>query len=116
MYVFTKCIPIFLTLTGLMFAGGQKSTTISVSAVVRPAARIEVQSATSVTVGVTMFPNVEALVWTAAGSCSAPESPQVISSSGIHHLSFSPEEGRGKNMVCLTSSDGVLRTFAPLPQ
>ena len=55
-------------------------------------------------------------VWTAAGSCEAPENPKVIPSSGFHQLSFSPEEVQGKDMVCLTSSDGVLRTSARLAQ
>jgi hypothetical protein len=109
-------ILIFVVVAGLAFAGGRKSASISVSAVVRPSARLEVQSATSVTVGVTMYPNAQALVWTAAGSCGTPESPKVIPDSGIHHLSFSPEEVQGKDLVCLTSSDGVLRTFARLPQ
>jgi hypothetical protein len=111
-----KASLIFLMMTVQIFASGQKSATLSVTAFVRPAARLEVQSATSVTVGVTMYPNAQALVWTAAGSCGAPENPKVIPSSGIHHLSFSPEEAQGKDMVCLTSSDGVLRAFARLPQ
>ena len=99
-----------------IFAGGQKSATIFVSAFVRPAARLEVKAATSVTVGVTMYPNAQAVVWMAAGTCGAPENPKIIPSSGIHDLSFSPEEAQGKNMVCLTSSDGVLRTSARLSQ
>jgi hypothetical protein len=107
---------IFLIMTVPIFAGGQKSATIFVSAIVRPAARLEVQSATSVTVGVTMYPNAQALLWTAAGSCGVPENPTVIPGSGIHHLRFSPEEVRGKNMVCLSSSDGVLHTSARLPE
>jgi len=114
--VTNKCVLIFPALAGLVLAGGQKSATISVSAVVRPAARLEVQSATSVTVGLTMYPNAQALVWTAAGSCGAPENPKVITSSGIHQLSFSQEEVQGKDMVCLTSSDGILKTSARLPQ
>lgn len=105
---------IFPALVGLLFAG-EKHAILYVSAVVRPAARIEVQSATSVTVGVTMYANAEALVWAATGSCSSPESPKVIPDSGIHQLNFSPEEIQGKNMVCLASSDGVLRTSARLP-
>jgi hypothetical protein len=111
-----KASLISLIMAAQIFAGGQKSATIFVSAVVRPAARLEVHAATSVTVGVTMYPNAQALVWTAAGSCGAPENPTVIPGSGIHHLSFSPEEVQGKNMVCLSSSDGVLHTFARLPQ
>jgi hypothetical protein len=111
-----KASLIFLIMATQMFAGRQKSATLSVSAFVRPAARLEVQSATSVTVGVTMYPNAQALVWTAAGSCAAPENPKIIPSSGIHQLSFSPEEVQGKDMVCLTTSDSVLRTFARLPQ
>jgi hypothetical protein len=107
---------IFLLTAGLACAGGRKSATLSVSAVVPPAARLEVQSATSVSVGVTMYPNAQALVWTATGSCGVPENPKVILSSGIHQLSFTPEEVQGKDMVCLTSSDGVLRTLARLPQ
>jgi hypothetical protein len=111
-----KAFPISLIMATQIFAGGQKSSTISVSAFVRPAAGLEVQTATSVTVGVTMYPNAQALVWTSAGSCGAPENPKVIPSSGIHHLSFSPEEVQGKDMVCLVSNDGVLHTFARLPQ
>jgi len=84
--------------------------------VVRPAARLEVLSASSIIVGVTMYPNAQALVWTAAGSCGAPENPKVIPTSGIHQLSFSPDETQGKNLVCLTSSDGILKTSARLPR
>jgi hypothetical protein len=111
-----KAFLIFLILATQIFASGQKSAPLSVTAFVRPAARLEVQSATSITVGVTMYPNAQALVWMAVASCGAPENPKVIPSSGIHHLSFSQEEVRAKNMVCLTSSDGLLRTFARLPQ
>jgi hypothetical protein len=111
-----KTFLIFLIMAAQMFAGRQKSATISVSAFVRPAARLEVQSATSITVGVTMYPNAQALVWMAAGSCTAPENPKVILSSGIHQVSFSPEEMQGKDIVCLTSSDGILKTSARLPQ
>jgi len=111
-----KASLIFLIMATEIFASGQKSATLRVSTVVRPAARLEVQSATSVIVGVTMYPNAQALVWTAAGSCEAPENPKVIPSSGFHQLSFSPEEVQGKDMVCLTSSDGVLRTSARLAQ
>ena len=111
-----KAFLISLIMTTQIFAGGQKSAPLSVTAFIRPAARLEVQSATSITAGVTMYPNTQALVWTAAGSCGAPENPKVIASSGIHHLSFSPEEVHAKDMVCLTSSDGVLRTSAHLPQ
>jgi hypothetical protein len=87
-----------------------------VSAVVLPAARLEVQSATALTVGVTMYPNAQALVWTAAGSCGLPDNPKVIASSGIHPLIFSPEEVVGKDRVCLATSDGILHTSATLPQ
>ena len=111
-----KTFVISLIMATQIFAGGQKSATLRVSVVVRPAARLEVRSATSVTVGVTMYPNAQALVWTAAGSCGTPENPKVIPSSGIHNLSFSPEEVQGKDMVCLTSSDCVLRAFARLTQ
>ncbi len=105
-----------LTLTGFVFAGGQRHAIISVSAVVRPAARIEVQSATAVTVFATMYSNAEGMVWAAAGTCAAPENPKVLAASGIHHLSFTPEEVQGKNLVCLSSSDGVLHTSARLRQ
>ena len=106
-------------LTFLMIAGGawagQKTATMHVSVVVRPGAKIEVLSRTSMVVGVTMYPNAQALVWMGAGSCGAPENPTVIPGSGIHHLSFSPEQVQGKDIVCLTSSDGILRLFARLP-
>ena len=105
-----------MTFAGLALAGGQKHATRSVSAVVRPSARIEVQSTTSIIVGVTLSANAEALVWAAADSCSLPENPKVIPTSGIHHLSFTPQEVLGKNMVCLTSGDGSLRSFAKLPR
>ena len=111
-----KAFLISLVMATEIFAGGQTSGTLSVSAFLAPSARLEVQAANSVTVGVTMYPNALALVWTATGSCGTPENPKVIPSSGIHYLSFSPEEVQGKNMVCLTSSDGVLHTSARLPQ
>jgi hypothetical protein len=109
-------ILIFLIMATEIFASGQKRATLSVSAFVRPAARIEVQSTTAVTVAVTMAPNAEAVVWAAAGSCSSPENAKVLSASGIHHLSFTPEDVNGKNLICLASTDGVLRTSARLPQ
>jgi hypothetical protein len=114
--VHKSLISILLTLTPLAFAGGQKTATISVTATVRPGAKIEVHSASSITIGVTMYPNAQALVWTATGSCGTPENPKVIASSGIHQLSFSPDEAQGKNLVCLTSSDGILKTSVRLPR
>jgi hypothetical protein len=102
------------TLSFLMFAGlacaGQRQATLSVSAVVRPFARVEVQSMTSVTVSVTMAPGVQVLVWPGEDSCSQPENSRVISTSGIHALGFSAQEVLGKTMVCLSSSDGLLRS------
>jgi hypothetical protein len=114
--VATKIVLNLLALTGVAFAGGQTHAIINVSAVVRPAARIEARSATAVTVFATLYPNVEGLVWAAAGSCSSPKNPRAFAASGFHHLSFSPEEVRGKNMICLASSDGMLHTSAPLRQ
>jgi hypothetical protein len=111
-----KAFLVFLIMATEIFAGSQASGILSVSAFVAPAARLEVQAANLVAVGVTMYPNAQALVWTAAGSCGTPENPKVILSSGIHYLSFTPEEVQGKNMVCLTSNDGVLHTSARLPQ
>lgn|GEM_PF-4557472 len=110
----TKIVLSLLTLTAFAFAGGESRANLAVSAVVRPAARIEVQSATAVTVFVTMYPNAEGLVWAAGGSCSSPENPKVIATSGIHQLSFSREEVQGKDTICLTSSDGVLHASARL--
>lgn len=115
----TPMVPIkivlnLLALASMAFAGGETRANLAVSAVVRPAARIEVQSATSVTVYVTMNSNAEGLVWTAAASCSSPENPKSLASSGIHHLSFSPEQVEGKNLVCFASSDNILRTSARL--
>lgn len=92
----------------LLLARSTKST-ISVSAVVRPAARIEVLAPGSAQIGVTMYPNAQALVWTAAGSCGEPVNPQVIASSGISQLSFDPQ---GKDRLCLITTDGILKTSA----
>jgi hypothetical protein len=63
-----------------------------------------------------MYPNVEALVWMAAGDCGAPDNPKVISSSGIHQLIFNPEQAAGKDRFCLLSGDAVLKKSALLPQ
>ena len=111
-----KAFLILLIMAGEMFADGQKSGTLFVSAFLAPSARLEVQAPNSVTIGVTLYPNAHALVWMAVGSCGIPENPKIILSSGFHRLSLSPEEMQGKNMVCLTSSDGVLRTSERLPQ
>jgi hypothetical protein len=110
----TKIVLNLLALTGIAFASGQTRATLAVSAVVRPAARIEIQSATAVTVFATMYPNVEGLVWAAAGSCSSPENPKVIATSGIHQLSFSSEDVQGKDTICVASSDSVLHASARL--
>jgi hypothetical protein len=112
----TKLVLNLLALTGIAFAGGQTHAIINVSAVVRPAARIEVQSATSISIFATMYPNVEGLVWAAAGSCSSPENPGTFGASGRHQVSFSSEEVQGKNLVCFVSSDGLLHTSARLRQ
>ena len=114
--VATKIVLNLLALTGIAFAGGQTHAALAVSALVRPAARIEVQSATAITVFATMYPNIEAWVWPAAGPCSSPENPQVIAASGFHRLSFSREEVQGKNMICLASSDSLLHASARLQQ
>lgn len=111
-----KHLLVSLLIAGCALGASQKTATMHVGVIVRPGAKIEVRSRTSVVVGVTMYPNAQALVWTAAGSCGAPQNPKVIPSSGIHHLGFSLEEVQAKDMVCLTSSDGVLRTSAHLQQ
>jgi hypothetical protein len=110
----TKIVLNLLALAGIAFAGGQARASLAVSAVVQPTARIEVQSATAATVFATMYPNVQALVWAAAGSCSSPEDPKVIAASGIHQLSFSREEVQGKDRICMASSDSVLHASARL--
>ena len=110
----TNIVLTLLSLTGIAFAGGQTRATLTVSAMVRPAVRIEVQSATAFTVFATMYSDVEGLVWAAAGSCSSPEKPKIIAASGLHAVIFSDEEAQGKNMVCFVSSDGVLRASAHL--
>jgi len=103
-------------LSFLMFAGlacaGQKQATLSVSAVVRPFAHVEVHSLTSVTVSVTMPPGVQVLVWVGDDSCSQPGNSKVILTSGIHALNFSAQEVLDKTIVCLSSSDGLLHSFS----
>ncbi len=110
----TKIVLNLLALTGIAFAGGQTRATLTVSAVVRPAARVEVLSATAVTVFATMYPAVEGFVWAAAGTCSSPEDPKVIATSGLHQVSFGPAEVQGKNLVCFASGDGLIHTSARL--
>jgi len=112
----TRIVLTLLALTGVAFAGGQSRAIIHVSAVVRPAARIDVLSATTVSVFATMYPNVEGLVWAAAGSCSSPENPKTFGASGLHQVSFSSEEVQGKDLVCFASGDGLLHTSARLRQ
>jgi hypothetical protein len=104
-----QCALSFLMFAGLVCAG-QKQATLSVSAVVRPFARVEVHSLTSVTVSVTMAPGVQVLVWRGDDFCSQPGNFQVILTSGIHELSFSAQEGLDKTIVCLSSSDGLLHS------
>jgi hypothetical protein len=105
-----------LGFAGQLAAGGVRQAPLHASVAVRPAARLEVQSATAVTVRVTMYPNTQALVWTATGTCGVPNNAHVISMWGIHQLLFTPEEVAGKDRVCLTTSDGILTTSANLPQ
>src|SRR5437016_4986835 len=107
---------VFLIAIVCAFGSGEKRATMRVTAYIRPNARIEVQSRTSLIIGVTMYPNVESLLWTATGSCGAPDHPKIISNSGIHHVSFDLEELVGKDLVCLISSDGTLKTSARLPE
>ena len=112
LYTFLLCFG----LAGQAFAASGRNATLHVAVVVPPAARLEVQSATELTVRVTMYPNVEALVWMATGACGVPDNPKVISTSGIHQLSFSPEQAAGKDRFCLLSGDAILKTSALLPQ
>lgn len=118
--VHIKLALMFATMSGLALAAGQVHAAISVSAVVRPVAKIEVQSANAITIAVTLYASATAVAWMAADTCSAPdqapEQAKIIPGSGIHHLSFSPEEVQGKNLICLSSSDGVLHTSARLPR
>ena len=109
----------FLLCFGLVaqtLAASGRNAALHVAVVVPPAARLEVQSATTLTVRVTMYPNVEALVWMATGACGVPDNPKVIATSGIHQLSFSPEQAAGKDRFCLLSGDAILKTSALLPQ
>ncbi len=112
--VYTKLALSLLAVNGLASAAGQSHATLSVSAVILQAARLEVQSPTDITVFVSMYSGVLAFVWSAADSCAKLENARVLTSSGIHHLSLRPGELRGKKMICLASSDGVLRTSARL--
>jgi hypothetical protein len=107
---------IFLLASAIAFAGGSRAGRLTVSVVVQPAARLQVQSANAVTAGVVIYPNTHVLVWAASGTCGAPDNPKIIAASGFHNLIFSPEEVAGKDRVCLTSSDGILNTAARLPQ
>jgi hypothetical protein len=63
-----------------------------------------------------MYPNVEGLVWAAAGSCSSPQNAKAFAASGLHQVSFSLEEVHGKDTICFASNDGMLHTSAQLRQ
>jgi len=101
---------ILLFAATLTLAAGQRQSVMSVSAVVRPGARIEVHSATAITARLTLYRNTQAMIWAAADSCGAPQQPKVLSNSGVHSLTFTAEEVAGKNLFCLVSTDGAVRT------
>jgi len=96
-------------------AASERKATLQVSAVVLPAARIEVQSSTAVTVRVTMYPNVSVSVWTDTDTCNAPNNPKTISTPGIYQLIFTSAEVQGRNIFCLVSSDGILNLAVQRP-
>ena len=106
----------FLAVGGRTFASGERKATLTVSAVVLPAARLEIRSDTAVTVRVTMYPHANVLVWAGADSCATMRSPKTISTPGIHQLAFTPEEMQGTNLFCLTSTDGILSLSVRRPQ
>jgi hypothetical protein len=88
---------------------GQRQAPLLVSATVRPAARIAADSAFAVTVGVTLNPNTQALVWAAVDACGTPHNPIVLTASGIHRVSFAPADVAGRNLFCVVSTDGAVR-------
>ena len=104
------------TLIGQTVAGEEKKATLTVSAVVIPVARLEIRSATAVTVHVATHPNANVLVWADTDSCAATRSPKTIATPGIHQLAFTPEEVQGTNLFCLTSTDGILNISVRRPQ
>lgn len=112
------CICTLLTLpaAGQTVASGVRKATLTVSAVVLPAARLEIRSDTAVTVRVTMYPNANVLVWADTDSCAAARSPKTISMPGVHELAFTPQEVQGTNLFCLTSTDGILNLSVRRPR
>jgi len=101
---------------GQTAARSERKATLNVSAVVLPAARLEIRSATAVTVRVTMRPDANVLVWADADSCGAARGAKTISTPGIHQLAFTPEEVQGTNLFCLASTDGILNLSVRRPQ
>lgn len=104
-----------LLLSQTMFAR-ERTTSLHVSATVQARARWMAVSPAAVTVGVTMYPNVQAQVWAAKNECGTPVAAHQIAESGIQQIVFTPQELDGANMFCLASSDGILQSSANRPQ
>jgi hypothetical protein len=80
---------------------------------VRAEATIVWQGESVVLVKIRLGPGIHATVW-ADDSCGTPPvNGQVIDASGIYTITLVGIKGTGKANVCLSSTDGSLRTFLP---
>jgi hypothetical protein len=98
-----------------IFAAGVKKTTLHVSVIVRPAARLEVQSSTAVILRSVPNVDTQVWVWTAVDICDTPLAQRVIPDPGVHQVLFTAAEVAGKNLVCAESTDGAIHASANLP-
>ncbi|MEQ1885438.1 MAG: hypothetical protein ABL967_10280 [Bryobacteraceae bacterium] len=104
---------VFLSQT---MVAGERTAPLQVSATVQARARWIAVSSNEVTVGVTMYPNVRAQVWAAKGECGTPVSAHQIADSGIHKVTFTPQELDGTDQFCVASGDGAVQSAANRPR
>jgi hypothetical protein len=59
-------------------------------------------------------PSTQMRLWMDDSCSTPPANGHVIASSGIHTIPFGEMDGLGKVNVCLSSSDGSVRSFLPV--
>jgi len=102
-----------ITVVALLCAVGAFAQSSSVSSAqlavdIRPEATLAWQGDSTVLVKARLAPGTQARVW-ADQSCGAPiATSQLVSASGTVIIQLADIDGAGKQMICLSSSDGRL--------
>jgi hypothetical protein len=72
------------------------------------------QSDDRVLVEARLAPGTAARVWADVACGAVPAGARLIRASGTYSVIFDPIEGSGKANVCMSSTDGSVKTYLPV--